>query len=105
MAGVMHANPADACTGAPGVKAPVEVARFDRGSPGGGEYQAEVMPGLASRLPSVVVTKSSDSESCLATHLARRATDRTCRQRRGSASASSASASSASASWAERSTS
>lgn len=33
-------------------------------------------------------TRSSDSDSCLAVHLARRATDRTCRQRRGNSAAS-----------------
>jgi drug/metabolite transporter (DMT)-like permease len=38
-------------------------------------------------------TRSSGSASCLATHLARRATDRTCRQRRGNVSASLISAS------------
>ena len=39
-------------------------------------------------------TRASDNDSCLAAHLARRATDRTCRQRRGSEVANLASASS-----------
>ncbi len=55
VAGVVDADAADTCAGAPGMEAAVEIARLDRRSPAGREHEAEILPDRSGYFPGLVL--------------------------------------------------